>query len=177
MWAMAENYQPRKALKLKEANEKTNASTFSVEEVVTLSEYFNTNIQGEEILHPENEDEVSVQESPRSLSLVPDAEFVSTKNVFSVPDARGHVHHFEPQFIEDKHEIRINVGHPFLRRLQWANPDVREAIIQMIYLMSVPEVFLPLRNSRNAFRLKINEIVDATLTRLNRSSGDVNDGR
>ena len=126
-------------------------------------------------MHPENEDEVSVQESPRSLSLVPDAEFVSTKNVFSVPDARGHVHHFEPQFIddpefdlfylnsssEDKHEIRINVGHPFLRRLQWANPDVRGAIIQMIYLMSVPEVFLPLRNSRNAFRLKINEIVDA----------------
>jgi hypothetical protein len=150
-----------------------------------------SNIQGEEILHPENEDEVSVQESPRSLSLVPDAEFVSTKNVFSVPDARGHVHHFEPQFIddpefdlfylnsssEDKHEIRINVGHPFLRRLQWANPDVREAIIQMIYLMSVPEVFLPLRNSRNAFRLKINEIVDATLTRLNKSIGDVNDGR
>ena len=191
MWAMAENYQPRKALKLKEENEKPNASTFSVEEVVTLSEYFNTNIHGEDILHPENDEDVSVKEGPRSLNLVPEADFVSTKNVFSVPDARGHEHHFEPQFIdnpefdlfylhsssEDRHEIRINVGHPFLRRLQWGNPDVREAIIQMIYLMSVPEVFLPLRNSRTAFRLKINEIVDATLTRLNRSNGDVYDGR
>ena len=117
------------------------------------------------------------------MNLAPETEFVSTKNIFSVPDARGHEHHFEPQFIDnpefdlfylntsgdDRHEIRINVGHPFLRRLQWGNPDVREAVIQMIYLMSVPEVFLPLRNSRTAYRLKINEIVDATLTRLNRS--------
>jgi hypothetical protein len=36
----------------------------------------------------------------------------------------------------------------------------------MIFLMSVPEVFLPLRNSKSAFRAKINEIVDATLSRL-----------
>jgi len=185
MWAMAENFQPRKALKLKEASDKPNATTFSVEEVVSLSEYFNSHIHGEEILHPDQEEEISEQESPRSLIKVPDSEFVSTKNVFSVPDARGHVHHFEPQFIdnpefdlfylhssaEDKHEIRINIGHPFLRRLQWGNPDVREAVMQMIYLMSVPEVFLPLRNSRSAFRSKINEIVDATLTRLNRNSG------
>jgi len=42
----------------------------------------------------------------------------------------------------------------------------------MIYLMSVPEVFLPLRNSRTAYRAKINEIVDSTLARLNKSSGD-----
>jgi hypothetical protein len=187
MWAMAENYQPRKALKLKEANEKPNVSNFSVEEVVTLSDYFNTHIHGEEILHPESEEEeIVVQEGPRSLNKAPQEDFVSTRNVFSVPDARGHMHHFEPQFIdnpefdlfylnsssEDKHEIRINIGHPFLRRLQWGNPDVREAIIQMIYLMSVPEVFLPLRNSRSAYRSKINEIVDATLTRLNKSNGD-----
>jgi hypothetical protein len=191
MWAMAENYQPRKALKLKEVNEKSNTSSFTVEEVVTLSEYFNTNIQGEQILHLEKEEDFPILERPRSLELVPDKEFVSTKSTFSIPDASGHVHHFEPQFIDnpgfdlfhlnsidgDRHEIRINVGHPFLRRLQWANPDVREAVIQMIYLMSVPEVLLPLRNSRIAFRLKINEIVDATLTRLSRSSDGVNDGR
>lgn len=186
MWAMAENYQPRKALKLKEANERPNSSVFSVEEVVTLSDYFNTNIHGEEILHPDVEDtEVDIQDGPRSLINVPEVDFISTKNFFTVPDARGHVHNFEPQFIddpnfdlyylnssaEDKHEIRINIGHPFLRRLQWGNPHVREAIIQMIYLMSVPEVFLPLRNSRTAFRAKINEIVDATLTRLNKPNG------
>lgn len=191
MWAMAENYQPRKALKLKEANEKINLSTFSVEEVSTLSEYFNTNIHGDEIMHLDTEDEVETKERPRSLERVPESEFVSTQNTFSVPDAKGHIHHFEPQFIDDPefdlfyvkssrqdtHEIRINVGHPFLRRLQWGNPDVREAVIQMIYLMSVPEVFLPLRNSRSAFREKINEIVDSTLTRLNRPIGDTHDGR
>ena len=96
------------------------------------------------------------------------------------------MHKFIPQFIdnpnynlynvktisESHHEIRINVGHPFIRRLQWGNPDVREAVIQMIYLMSVPEVFLPLRNSRSAFRDKINEIVDATLNRLRNSNGN-----
>jgi Histidine kinase-, DNA gyrase B-, and HSP90-like ATPase len=189
MWAMAENYQPRKALKLKEADEKPNASTFSVEEVVTLSEYFNTQIHGEEILHPDSdEQEVSPSDRPRALNNAPVEDFVSTKDIFSVKDAKDHLHHFEPQFIdnpdfdlfyvnsssEDWHEIRINVGHPFLRRLQWGNPDVREAIIQMIYLMSVPEVFLPLRNSRTAYRAKINEIVDSTLARLNRSTGDAN---
>jgi Histidine kinase-, DNA gyrase B-, and HSP90-like ATPase len=192
MWAMAENYQPRKALKLKEADEKPNASTFSVEEVVTLSEYFNTQIHGEEILHPDSdEQEVSSNDRPRALNNAPVEDFVSTKDIFSVKDAKDHIHHFEPQFIdnpdfdlfyvnsssEDRHEIRINVGHPFLRRLQWGNPDVREAIIQMIYLMSVPEVFLPLRNSRTAYRAKINEIVDSTLARLNRSTGDAHDKR
>jgi hypothetical protein len=192
MWAMAENYQPRKALKLKEADEKPNTSTFSVEEVVTLSEYFNTQIHGEEILHPDSDEEESTtEERPRALMKAPEADFVSTKDIFSVKDASDHLHHFEPQFIdnpdfdlfylnsssEDRHEIRINVGHPFLRRLQWGNPDVREAIIQMIYLMSVPEVFLPLRNSRSAYRAKINEIVDSTLTRLSRTVGESNDER
>jgi hypothetical protein len=139
----------------------------------------------------DSEDEVDTKERLRSLDRVPESDFVSTRNKFSVPDAKGHTHHFEPQFIDDPkfdlfyvnsssqdtHEIRINVGHPFLRRLQWGNPDVREAIIQMIYLMSVPEVFLPLRNSRSAFRAKINEIVDSTLTRLNRFTGDTYDSR
>ena len=189
MWAMAENYQPRKALKLNE--EKSNISNFSVEEVITLSEYFNTQIHGDRILHPESEDELTSRERPRSLNHVPDEEFVSTDNIFNVLDARQHLHRFEPQFIDnadfdlfylnsisdDYHEIRINVGHPFIRRLQWGNPDVREAVIQMIYLMSVPEVFLPLRNSRSAYREKINEIVDSTLSRLNQSSGDSNDSR
>ena len=183
LWAMAENYQPRKALKLKEEKEE-NSSVFSVNEVVTLSEYFNTQIHGEKILHPESENETSNRDLSRSLNNAPDSEFVSTESIFTVTDARNHLHHFEPQFIdnpdfdlfyvnsnvENRHVIRINVGHPFLRRLQWGNPDVREAIIQMIYLMSVPEVFLPLRNSRSAFREKINEIVDSTLSRLNRLS-------
>lgn len=180
MWAMAENYQPRKAIKLKEEKEE-NSSSFSVDEVITITEYFNNHIDGARILHPENEEELAKRESLRSLTRVTEDKFVSSKDFFSVVDARGHVHNFEPQFIDDpnfdlfylesntenRHYIRINVGHPFLRRLQWGNSDVREAIIQMMYLMAVPEVFLPLRNSRSAYREKINEIVDATLSRLN----------
>jgi hypothetical protein len=32
--------------------------------------------------------------------------------------------------------------------------------------MSIPEVFLPLRNDKAAYKKKINEIVDSTLSRL-----------
>jgi hypothetical protein len=186
MWSMAENYQVRKALRLKAGTETNNSSTFAVDDVISLSEYFNTQIHGEQIHHLDDEDlQVEVDDN-RSLGIVDDIEFVSAKNIFTVPDARGHTHKFIPLFIDNPnfnlylvktisdnlHEIRINVGHPFIRRLQWGNPDVREAVIQMIYLMSVPEVFLPLRNSRSAFRDKINEIVDATLNRLNKNDRD-----
>lgn len=186
MWSMAENYQVRKALRLKEGSEINNSSSFDVNDVISLSEYFNTQIHGEQIHHLDDEDlQVEIDDN-RSLGIVDDIEFVSAKKIFTVPDARGHTHKFTPLFIDNPnfnlylvktisdshHEIRINVGHPFIRRLQWGNPDVREAVIQMIYLMSVPEVFLPLRNSRSAFRDKINEIVDATLNRINRNDRD-----
>jgi hypothetical protein len=186
MWSMAENYQVRKALRLKEGTEVSNSSNFAVDDVISLSEYFNTQIHGEQIHHLDDEDLQVEIDDTRSLGIVDDIEFVSAKNMFTVPDARGHMHKFIPLFIDNPnfnlylvktisdshHEIRINVGHPFIRRLQWGNPDVREAVIQMIYLMSVPEVFLPLRNSRSAFRDKINEIVDSTLNRLNRNDRD-----
>jgi hypothetical protein len=105
---------------------------------------------------------------------------VTSKNQVEIPDSSGHVHNFEPIFIDNSefdlfdletiskfhHQIRINIGHPFIRKLQWGNPDVREAVIQLIYLMSIPEVFLPLRNDKSAYKKKINEIVDSTLSRL-----------
>ena len=186
LWSMAENFQVRKALRLKSGDDAKNTSSFAVDDVVSLSEYFNTQIHGEKIHHLEDDEIELDQQGERSLEIADDSEFVSSKNIFTVPDSRNHTHKFIPQFIdnpnynlynvktisESHHEIRINIGHPFIRRLQWGNPDVREAVIQMIYLMSVPEVFLPLRNSRSAFRDKINEIVDATLNRLRNSNGN-----
>jgi hypothetical protein len=189
LWSMAENFQVRKAIKLKEGIEETNTSSFSLEDVVSLSEYFNNQIHGEKIHHAENESESENEFIlSRSLSNLDNSQFISSSKHLLVPDSQGHIHEFIPQFVddvnfnlyfvnsisEDKHEIKINVGHPFIRRLQWGNPDVREAVIQMIYLMSVPEVFLPLRISRSSFRDKVNEIVDATLNRVGQDQREDN---
>jgi hypothetical protein len=180
MWAMAENFAAKTALRLKKGEAKSGSASFTVDEVVSISDYFSNSIHGESITHSSDSDDTVKTPNPRSLSSVPSNEFSESEGGFKVPDASNHEHIFTSHFIDspdfdlytlesidsDKHIIRINVGHPFIRRLQWGNPDVREAVIQMIFLMSVPEVFLPLRNSKSAFRAKINEIVDATLSRL-----------
>ena len=180
MWAMAENFAAKTALRLKKGETKSGSANFTVDEVVSISEYFSNSIHGESITHSSDSEDLAKAPNPRSLSSVPSKEFEVSEGGFKVPDASNHEHLFTTQFIDspdfdlytlesrdsDNHVIRINIGHPFIRRLQWGNPDVREAVIQMLFLMSVPEVFLPLRNSKSAFRAKINEIVDATLSRL-----------
>ena len=182
MWAMAENYAPRRFLNKQRANDpQRNVTEFEIEEAASISTFFNTSVHGEAINHL---DDSSVQskalDNTRALKNAPIEEFISSKNPVTIPDSKGHVHNFEPIFIDNPefdlfdletlsefdHKIRINIGHPFIRKLQWGNPDVREAVIQCVYLMSMPEVFLPLRNDKAAFRFKINEIVDSTLARL-----------
>ena len=46
------------------------ATTFSVDEVVSLYEYFNSHIHGEEILHPDQEEEKSEQEKANKVKLL-----------------------------------------------------------------------------------------------------------
>ena len=185
MWAMAENFASKTALRIKKGETKAGSGNFTVDEVVSISEYFSKSIHGESITHSSDTDDSKKLPNPRSLSSVPSDDFAESESGFKVPDASNHEHLFTPQFIDspnfdlftlesldsDNHIIRINIGHPFIRRLQWGNPDVREAVIQMLFLMSVPEVFLPLRNSKSAYRAKINEIVDATLSRLITNKG------
>ena len=185
MWAMAENYAPRRFLNKQKKNEQQpNATEFEVEEVASISNFFNTSVHGEAIKHLDDDaDQSKITDSKdnlRALKNAPQEEFVTSDNQVAIPDSSGHVHNFEPIFIDNSefdlfdletlskfhHQIRINVGHPFIRKLQWGNPDVREAVIQLIYLMSIPEVFLPLRNDKAAYKKKINEIVDSTLSRL-----------
>ena len=185
MWAMAENYAPRRFLnKQKKDGQQPNVTEFDVEEVESISNFFNTSVHGEAINHLDDESDQNNTSNDdhnlRALKNAPQEEFVVSGNQVAIPDSSGHVHNFEPIFIDNSefdlfdletlsrfhHQIRINVGHPFIRKLQWGNPDVREAVIQLIYLMSIPEVFLPLRNDRAAYKKKINEIVDSTLSRL-----------
>jgi hypothetical protein len=182
MWAMAEHYAPKRLIK-KQKEHAANTSEFSVEEVTALSTFFNANIRGEAIKHTENELDSSYKqqvEDIRSLNKAPVSEFVPSEKPLEIQDSSKHVHKFVTTFIENPeyilfeleskaefaHEIRINVGHPFIRKLHWGNPAVREAVVQLIYLMAIPEVFLSLRNDRSAFRHKINEIADSTLSRL-----------
>jgi hypothetical protein len=182
MWAMAEHYAPKRLIKKLKQNS-TPTTDFTVEEVTALSTFFNTNIRGEAIRHIDNESDLSHQrplEDLRSLNKAPKNEFVPSDQPLQIRDSSKHVHTFITTFIENpeyilfdletksefSHEIRINIGHPFIKKLQWGNPAVREAVVQLIYLMSIPEVFLSLRNDRTAFRHKINEIADSTLSRL-----------
>ena len=178
MWAMAENFQSRKAIQLKKG-ETESSTEFTLDEVQSITDYLSTKINGKSIVHnDENSPEVPIV-GPRSLALVPDEKFVKSEKSFSVPDSSNHQHEFLTQFINDSnfnlytiesqssdsHILKINIGHPFIRRMQWGNEHVREAIINLIFLMAMPEVFLQTRCSRWAFREKINEVVDATLTR------------
>jgi len=182
MWAMAEHYAPKRLIKKLKQNS-TPTTDFTVEEVTALSTFFNTNIRGEAIRHIDNESDLSHQrqlDDLRALNKAPKNEFVPSDQPLQIRDSSKHVHTFVTTFIENpeyilfdletksefSHEIRINVGHPFIKKLQWGNPAVREAVVQLIYLMSIPEVFLSLRNDRTAFRHKINEIADSTLSRL-----------
>ena len=185
MWAMAENYAPRRFLnKQRKSGQQPNVTEFDVEEVESISNFFNTSVHGEAINHLDDDvdqdNTLNNKDNLRALKNAPQEQFVASDNQVAIPDSSGHVHNFEPIFIDNSqfdlfdletlsrfhHQIRINVGHPFIRKLQWGNPDVREAVIQLIYLMSIPEVFLPLRNDRAAYKKKINEIVDSTLSRL-----------
>lgn len=178
MWAMAENFQSRKAIQIKKG-ESENSTDFTLEEVQTIAEYLSTKIHGEAIVHNNEEMPNQPKIGPRSLALVPDERFVASEKSFVVPDSSNHRHEFFTQFINDlnydlytiesqsndTHLLKINIGHPYIRRMQWGNEYVREAIINLIFLMAVPEVFLQTRCSRWAFREKINEVVDATLNR------------
>jgi hypothetical protein len=162
MWAMAEHYAPKRLIKKLKQNS-TPTTDFTVEEVTALSTFFNTNIRGEAIRHIDNESDLSHQrplEDLRSLNKAPKNEFVPSDQPLQIRDSSKHVHTFITTFIENpeyilfdletksefSHEIRINIGHPFIKKLQWGNPAVREAVVQLIYLMSIPEVFLSLRN-------------------------------
>lgn len=177
MWAMAENYQVRKAKKMLEEDASASDYEFSLSEISEIASKFLDSIRPGVITHPESELETGHSNLPTDISLVPEDQFLVSETSWRVKDSSGHLHSIIPEFIEDarlnlfdlvskdetNHQLRINIGHPFIRRFQWGNRDVRLAIIAMIYLMAIPEVLLPIRVSPSSFRHKIFEILDSTL--------------
>jgi hypothetical protein len=174
MWAMAENYQVRKAKKLLESNSNSGIEDFSISEVNEIANRFLESIRPEVVFH---ENEISDSTVSSSLTLVPQNEFLISETSWIIRDSSNHAHKITPEFIEDarlelfelvqvdssNHELRINIGHPFVRRFQWGNKDVRQALISMIYLMSIPEMLLPHRCSKSSFKIKIFEILNSTM--------------
>jgi hypothetical protein len=176
MWAMAENYQSRRAKKLLSDTTNSDGVEFSIKEINEISNRFLESIRPEVISHDEEENS-TIPGVVSGLISVPEEEFLVAEAAWRIRDSAGHLHSITPEFIEDgrlelfnlqsinsiEHNLKINLGHPFVRRFQWGNKDVRVALISMIYLMALPEVLLPLRCSNSAFKNKIFEIVESTL--------------
>jgi hypothetical protein len=174
MWAMAENFQVRKAKKLLEVNGLKTLEDFTILEVDEISNRFLESIRPEVISHGAEDQDY---QNGGSLNKVPIDEFLISETSWIIRDSSNHAHKVTPEFIEDarlelfelvhidelNHELRINIGHPFVRRFQWGNRDVRQSMISMIYLMAIPEMLLPHRCSKSSFKAKIFEILSSTL--------------
>lgn len=176
MWGMAQNFQQRKAARIDGSSSKDDETDLSQTEVESVIKQFVEGWKEEQVGHSENDDH---NHEPISLSLIDtdESDFFDSE-VFVLRDSSQHEHSFRFSYLENPdyemftllpgeandHSIRLNTGHPVIRKLQWGNPAVREAILNMLILMAVPEVFLPLRCSSSSFRNKINEIADAPRT-------------
>jgi hypothetical protein len=175
MWAMAENFQIRKAKRMLEEHE-SGTSDFLISEVKDISEKFLATLHPELLPHETTElDTANIQVSPIMAESAD--KFVEAGFSWHVQDSSGHTHTIIPEFIEDAridlyaiipvnedhHKLRINIGHPFIRKFQWLNSDVRQAVITLIYLMATPEILLPLNCHSNSFRRKISQIINSSL--------------
>ena len=180
MWAMASNFQQRKATGKTGKPTIPDDTELTVDEINEISKHFFEGWHEDRISHSDGEsdiDEIALLGLP--LLDAPIENFQEGA-VFIQPDASGHDHAFKLLYLEDpdyqlyelgsdsddSHSIRLNTAHPIIRKLQWGNKDVREATISMLLLMAVAEVFLPLRNNPDAFREKINELADAPRSRI-----------
>lgn len=174
LWAMAENYQSRRSKQLIAAGNQFSSTEFSVTEIEEITNSFLHSIRPDVLVHEEDEE---LSQNFSKILEVSDEEFMQSSKEWLVRDHSHHVHKVRSNFIEDArlemfdlhtlddytHEIRINLGHPFLRKFQWGNKDVRAAVITMIFLMAIPEILLPIRCSNAAFKRKIFELVESTM--------------
>ncbi len=168
-WTMAAMYQPRKASRLKK--EKDDA-TVSPAEIRDLGDLLFKGWHGDGVVHEDD-----IEDSDTSITPLLDeleAEDIGEMEFVTVSDEDGHDHLVVLELAENpelelysfstdaadgnRHVLRLNVGHPVLRKLQWSSKYVREAALTMTLLMSLPEIFLAARVNRSAFRAKINEM-------------------
>jgi hypothetical protein len=178
MWAMAQNFQQRKANVKPGTPVVPDETELTVVEINEISKHFFEGWQEDRVSHSDHDEE---EGSSVGIPLVdvPIEDF-QEGDVFIIQDSKGHDHSFKLLYLEnpdyqlyeltskskDSHTIRLNTAHPRIRKLQWGNKDVREAAISMFLLMAIPEVFLPLRPNPESFRAKINELADAPRLRI-----------
>jgi hypothetical protein len=165
-WSQASNFQPRTKKKLEQAVDDWNA---------------------DDAHHDDDDFNLDDPEAPGLVGL--DTGEVAEFEFVKVSDNVGHEHvikleiadepsmelysfHQDPESDSDVHILRINAGHLILRKFNWTSKPVRQATFSMALLMSLPELFLPIRISRSHYRLKINEIANALVDQIGSARED-----
>jgi hypothetical protein len=181
MWAMAQNFQQRKAIKLKNDPHDGADTEISIDEFNEIAKNFFNPLKEERIHHLEDGNDLNDEVFPIGIPLSSaDADAFEDGEIFVQNDKNGHSHFFRISYLEDpdyellnlvsddshNHTIQLNTAHPWIRKMQWGNKDVREAVISTLFLAATVEAFLGLRNDRSAFRLKINELADSPRDRV-----------
>lgn len=183
-WTMSDSYQPRTAKRLEKEREDTDVTQKEVRE---LRDIFFKGWTGNELFHEsESSETASVEE--QKLSLL-DSEELTSLEFVTIRDASNHLHEIALEIASDPdlglysfnqtpdpdghhHILRLNAGHPILRKLQWGNRFVRESALTMTLLMALPEIFLRPRVLRSDFKHKINEIAGILASTKGDRDGD-----
>jgi hypothetical protein len=175
-WTMADSYQPRTAKRLEKEREDTDVTQ---KEARDISDIFFKGWTGDDLFHESDTSETSSIEELK-LSSLDSADLVSLEFV-TIRDASNHEHEIALEIASDPdlglysfnqssnpdghhHILRLNAGHPLLRKLQWGNRFVRESALTLTLLMALPEIFLRPRVLRSDFKHKINEIAGLLAT-------------
>lgn len=181
-WTMASSYQPNTAKRLEKELEDTDVTQKEVRE---LRDIFFRGWKGDELYHESDSSQTASLEEQK-LSLLDQSE-LTTLEFVTISDANNHKHEIALEIASDPdlglysftqasnsddhhHVLRLNAGHPILRKLQWSNKYVRESALTLTLLMALPEIFLRPRVLRSDFKHKINEI--AGLLAIARDSED-----
>lgn len=166
-WTMADKYAARAAKALASDDQ-----DIKPKEISELGAVLFNGWSGDSLVH--SNAEIESIEPDEALS---DAENIVTNLIefVRVHDAEEHEHLIVLELVSagadlglyslkdessadnDRHVLRLNVGHPLLSKLNWASKYTRNAAVTMTLLMALPELYLPARINRSSFRVKINE--------------------
>lgn len=169
-WTMSDSYQPRTAKRLEKDLEDTDVTQREVREISSI---FFKGWTGNNLFHESETSETSSAEEQKLSAL--DSSDLVTLEFVTIRDASNHMHEIALEIASDPdlglysfnlssnsdghhHILRLNAGHPILRKLQWSNRFVRESALTLTLLMALPEIFLRPRVFRSDFKHKINEI-------------------
>jgi hypothetical protein len=168
-WKMAEKFQPRTAMRLARGN--SDELNVNSKEVKSINDVLFSGWTGTQYFH-DKEDEVTDSVGGRPSLVDLDPEQISASDQVVVADGEGHEHQITLEIFADpnldlfsfgtsdgdSYTLRLNSGHPLLRRFQWGNRQVREAGLSLTLLMALPEIFLPPLVRKTSYKEKINRL-------------------